>query len=622
MNEMFSDDHEKEKIKPGYKPTLQISVAIKKGKENGMESRTVTQTILVKDSHPVQSSFQFNEEEGIFDKNCDKHVKSCPPLEHSSKDKTKTVSDHSTLKGSLGVTKNCGKRKRKNKFDENVDDIELTTTSNLTDEKKKKTLGRKKRLKNNDVVSQVPALLLRDNDETKRVVAARAAAVLCNWADEDDEIQCTPALAPSSLVQNYCKGSNINSDEREEDFSKNAQDCSESNSRNNDEKCQCQLGESAYSLSKNKEYFSVDSRRRLWTLSSVRAKEIPSDDFYVPNLLPKSTPVKTKKPMKQDNGNNKLVDDMNKNESRDVHLDSPLKMSSQSDSLTESQENNIEMLVELINDDDGQLTVNYTESSDDLGETWLPSSGFCVRKDINDVEEKDKEDVDILISELSCMVGNPLLSDVEIIAKNKNKILAHSFMLCARCKTLANFLQSSQSYCKDESGNGLVRVELLDIDVRAVRAVLTYIYTACFVPVLDETLADVKELVLRWNLNINPEKWKVIKDECEKNSEKDVDQCNVGSLDVLLKSLWEGEEDMNGNEETNDKNVFAESFLDEELAGMTIKIYSQCSLEQVESCEKKNDKSSPLKENSLHQKSEKNDKAIFSTKLKILLKAT
>ncbi|XP_046852784.1 uncharacterized protein LOC124446035 [Xenia sp. Carnegie-2017] len=241
---------------------------------------------------------------------------------------------------------------------------------------------------------------------------------------------------------------------------------------------------------------------------------------------------------------------------------------------------------------------------------------FCVRKDINDAEEKDKEDVDILISELSCMVGNPLFSDVEIIAKNKNKILAHSFMLCARCKTLANFLQSSQSYCKDESANGLVRVELLDIDVRAVRAVLTYIYTACFVPVLDETLADVKELVLRWNLNINPEKWKVIKDECEKNSEKDVDQCNVGSLDVLLKSLWEGEEDMNGNEETNDK-IIAESFLDEELAGMTIKIYSQCSLEQVESCEKKNDKSSPgenLRENSLHQKSEKNDKAIFSTK--------
>lgn len=69
-----------------------------------------------------------------------------------------------------------------------------------------------------------------------------------------------------------------------------------------------------------KEYFSVDSRRRLWTLSSVRAKEIPSDDFYVPNLLPKSTPVKTKKPMNQDNGNNKLVDDMNRNESRDVHL--------------------------------------------------------------------------------------------------------------------------------------------------------------------------------------------------------------------------------------------------------------------------------------------------------------
>lgn len=43
------------------------------------------------------------------------------PLEDSSKDKTKTVSDYGTLKGSLGVTKNCGKRKRKNKFDEYVE---------------------------------------------------------------------------------------------------------------------------------------------------------------------------------------------------------------------------------------------------------------------------------------------------------------------------------------------------------------------------------------------------------------------------------------------------------------------------------------------------------------------
>ena len=54
--------------------------------------------------------------------------------------------------------------------------------------------------------------------------------------------------------------------------------------------------------------------------------------------------------------------------------------------LTESQEYNTEILVEMMNDDAGQLPVNYTESSEEWVETWLPSSGFSVRKDINNAE--------------------------------------------------------------------------------------------------------------------------------------------------------------------------------------------------------------------------------------------
>ena len=52
-------------------------------------------------------------------------------------------------------------------------------------------------------------------------------------------------------------------------------------------------------------------------------------------------------------------------------------------------------------------------------------------------------------------------------------------------------------FSKDGESNGLVRLELLDIDVRAVRAVLTYIYTAYFIPVVENAIDDVKKLVHR-----------------------------------------------------------------------------------------------------------------------------
>ena len=45
--------------------------------------------------------------------------------------------------------------------------------------------------------------------------------------------------------------------------------------------------------------------------------------------------------------------------------------------------------------------------------------------------------MDVLLNDLSCMVGNPLLSGVEIVAKDEKRFCAHSFMLSARCSTLA-----------------------------------------------------------------------------------------------------------------------------------------------------------------------------------------
>lgn len=50
--------------------------------------------------------------------------------------------------------------------------------------------------------------------------------------------------------------------------------------------------------------------------------------------------------------------------------------------------------------------------------------------------------MDTLLNDLSCMVGNPLLSDVEIVTKDNKKFCAHSFMLSARCATLAEVSSS------------------------------------------------------------------------------------------------------------------------------------------------------------------------------------
>ena len=51
--------------------------------------------------------------------------------------------------------------------------------------------------------------------------------------------------------------------------------------------------------------------------------------------------------------------------------------------------------------------------------------------------------------------------------------------------------------------------------------------------------------MFRWNLNCDADKWQTLRDEAghDKNNVEDCDN-NVGELDVLLKSLWEGEEEI------------------------------------------------------------------------------
>lgn len=52
-----------------------------------------------------------------------------------------------------------------------------------------------------------------------------------------------------------------------------------------------------------------------------------------------------------------------------------------------------------------------------------------------------------LLSDLSVMVGNPLFSDVEIVAKDNEMFFAHSFMLSARCEALSDVSSNLRLLC-------------------------------------------------------------------------------------------------------------------------------------------------------------------------------
>ncbi|XP_028401432.1 uncharacterized protein LOC114524527 isoform X2 [Dendronephthya gigantea] len=494
----------------------------------------------------------------------------------------------------LGLVRNK-KRKRlvnlpSKKLDEDIQLALALSVSMQCDNADVKDLEKKKKKKKEN--SELPALLLRSDDEMKKVTEARAAAVLCQWVDNDDEIQCTPALAPSLLVKKYGKESSCENfeilPEQAAEYDDVKERCNSptikvrGGSGERNEKCGCEESVITHG-EESKQHFTVDTKSRLWCLSSLRPDIVANNGFYVPNLLPKSTP--TKKKAKSGTSSTKDEEQIDKSaaaaheDKEDVEDEPPSRVSSQTDGLTESQEKDIDMLVELLTDEtpDTQSTRSEMEQNNELDKTWLPSSGFCVRKNSHEMEDKNKEDVDALLNDLSCMVGNPLLSDVEIVAKDEKKFFAHSFMLTARCSSLAEILHASESRVKDDERNTLIRVELLDIDVRAVRAVLTYIYTAYFIPVVDaNVLEDVKKLVDRWNLNCSADKWKVIRDGKKQNQDENIEHAdnNVGDLDVLLKSLWEGEEVIISDKNV-DENAFGDSILDDQLRDMEIKIYTQ-----------------------------------------------
>ncbi|TNN63114.1 Structure-specific endonuclease subunit SLX4 [Liparis tanakae] len=88
-----------------------------------------------------------------------------------------------------------------------------------------------------------------------------------------------------------------------------------------------------------------------------------------------------------------------------------------------------------------------------------------------------------LASDLSSLVNNPQLSDLQLQVDSGEVYSAHSVMLYARCPLLAEMVHESGFGVQEEGGPAVQRVLLSDVPGPAVLALLQYLYTArCSVP--------------------------------------------------------------------------------------------------------------------------------------------
>ncbi|KAM6972597.1 LOW QUALITY PROTEIN: structure-specific endonuclease subunit SLX4 [Aplochiton taeniatus] len=104
-----------------------------------------------------------------------------------------------------------------------------------------------------------------------------------------------------------------------------------------------------------------------------------------------------------------------------------------------------------------------------------------------------------LASDLSGLLNNPQLSDVQLQVDSGEVYFAHSFMLYTRCPLLAQMVHESGFGVKEEGTPQSQRVLLGEIPGQAVYTLLQYLYTA-HCPVTPSLLPHLQELASRFDL--------------------------------------------------------------------------------------------------------------------------
>ncbi|XP_073700428.1 structure-specific endonuclease subunit SLX4 [Garra rufa] len=138
-------------------------------------------------------------------------------------------------------------------------------------------------------------------------------------------------------------------------------------------------------------------------------------------------------------------------------------------------------------------TVTGDKSVKDNAVNELPSSGFVPEKNDSKTLKKSSVYISKLASDLSSMVNNPQLSDVQLQVDSGEVFFTHSFMLYARCPLLANMVHDSGFGVQEEGMPVAQRVLLGNVPRQAVLAFLQYLYTA-HCPLTCTMLPHIQEL--------------------------------------------------------------------------------------------------------------------------------
>ncbi|XP_049427605.1 structure-specific endonuclease subunit SLX4 [Epinephelus fuscoguttatus] len=154
-----------------------------------------------------------------------------------------------------------------------------------------------------------------------------------------------------------------------------------------------------------------------------------------------------------------------------------------------------------------------------------------------------------LASDLSSMVNNPQLSDLQLQVDSGEVYFAHSFMVYARCPLLAEMVHESGFGVREEGMPATQRVLMNDVPGQAVFALLRYLYTArCAIP--ESLRPHMLELASRFDLQELQQLCELHQEDAAPpgdeedyiNQEENVNNQTDQALMVLLRSMW-GEED-------------------------------------------------------------------------------
>ncbi|XP_029286358.1 structure-specific endonuclease subunit SLX4 [Cottoperca gobio] len=152
-----------------------------------------------------------------------------------------------------------------------------------------------------------------------------------------------------------------------------------------------------------------------------------------------------------------------------------------------------------------------------------------------------------LASDLSSMVNNPQLSDLQLQVDSGDVYFAHSFMVYARCPLLAEMVHESGFGVQEEGVPAAQRVLLNDVPGQAVFALLQHLYTAsCSIPA--SLRPHVLELASRFDLQ---ELQRLCEPEDYTNREENVNEQTQQAFTELLRSMWYEEDEEDEGAETD-----------------------------------------------------------------------